>query len=327
MSHGRAESPDMVPFAAIRRRTFEVLDTGAEGDSLSRTIDVMIMGLVLGNVVAVILESVPSIGRAYHDLFIAFEQVSVAAFSAEFLLRIWSVADDASYGSHPVHRRLCYLRSPMAIVDVLAIAPFYLSAFFALDLRFLRVLRLLRIVKLTRYSAALGRILEVYRLQRTALAASFFVMAVAIVLSASFVYVVENQAQPEAFGSIPAAMWWAVCTLTTVGYGDVTPITPLGKIMASAIQMVGIAMVALPTSLFASGFAHIMNRNEEALKIEAAEAAADGVVTADEVDAITTLADQLHVEHEVVEEIIMAAKHRQELADHGACPHCGKAIA
>lgn len=317
----------MDPFAAIRRRTFEVLDKGAEGDPLSRTIDVMIMGLVLGNVVAVILESVPSIGRAYHDLFIAFEKVSVAAFSAEFLLRIWSVADDESHGRHPFHRRLHYLRSPMAIVDVLAIAPFYLSAFFALDLRFLRVLRLLRIVKLTRYSAALGRLFEVYRLQRTALTASFFVMAVAIVLSASFVYVVETHAQPEAFGSIPAAMWWAVCTLTTVGYGDVTPITPLGKIMASAIQMVGIAMVALPTSLFASGFAHIMSRNEETLKQEAEEAAADGVVTADEVDSIAALADQLHIEPEIAAEILLAAQHRQEIADQGACPHCGKAIA
>ena len=138
----------MDPFAAIRRRTFEVLDTSAEGDPFSRTIDLMIMGLVLGNVVAVTLESVPSIGRAYQDLFIAFEKVSVAAFSAEFLLRIWSVADDASHGDHPLGRRLRYLRSPMEIVDVLAIAPFYLSTF-NLDLRFLRVLRLLRIVKLT----------------------------------------------------------------------------------------------------------------------------------------------------------------------------------
>ena len=316
----------MESLAAIRRRTFEVLDTGAEGDQLSRTIDVMIMGLVLGNVVAVVLESVPSIGRAYHDLFIAFEKVSVAAFSAEFLLRFWSVADDASHGDHALGRRLRYLGSPMAIVDVLAIAPFYLSAFFAVDLRFLRVLRLLRIVKLTRYSAALGRLSEVYRLQRTALTASFFVMAVAIVLSASFVYVAENRAQPDAFGSIPAAMWWAVCTLTTVGYGDVTPITPLGKILASAIQMVGIAMVALPTSLFASGFAHIMNRNEETLKEEALEAAADGIVTADEAHAYAELAEQLYIEPEIAEEIIVAAKRRQELADLGGCPHCGKSL-
>lgn len=125
----------------------------------------------------------------------------------------------------------------MALVDILAIAPFYLSAFFVLDLRFLRVLRLLRIVKLTRYSRALNRLLEVYQLQRSALTASFFLMAVVIVLSAGIVYVAEHPAPPEAFGSIPAAMWWAVCTLTTVGYGDVLPITPLGKLLSAGIQL------------------------------------------------------------------------------------------
>ena len=316
----------MDSLAAIRKRTHEVLEVGANGDQLSRTIDVLIMGLVLGNVVAVILESVPSIGGPYGDLFVAFEQISVVTFSSEFLARIWSVADDAAPGESAFTRRLRYLRSPMAIVDVVAIAPFYLSALFALDLRFLRVLRLMRIVKLTRYSAALGRLFEVYRLQHSALAASFFVMAVAIVLSASFVYVVENRAQPEAFGSIPAAMWWAVCTLTTVGYGDVTPITPLGKILASAIQMVGIGMVALPTSLFASGFAHIMNRNEETLRQEAREALADGLVTKDEASAYAMLADQLHIEPEIAEEIITAAERRQEFADLGGCPHCGKQL-
>ncbi len=316
----------MVSRAAMRRRTWEVLDVGDDDDQLPKTIDLMIMGLVLGNVVAVVLESVASIHAVYQDLFIAFERVSVAAFTAEFLMRLWSVAEAEERGRSSLRRRLNYLASPMAIVDVLAIAPFYLSAFFALDLRFLRVLRLLRIVKLTRYSAALGRLVEVYRLQKSALTASFFVMNVAIVLSASIVYVVEHAAQPEAFGSIPAAMWWAVCTLTTVGYGDVAPITPLGKLLASGIQMVGIGMVALPTSLFASGFAHIMSRNEEALRQEAREALADGVVTSDEADAFAHLADQLYVEPRIAEEIIDAAQNQQRLADMGACPHCGKAI-
>lgn len=310
----------------IRARTWEVLEVGAEGDELSRTIDLMILGLVFGNVLAVVLESVPSIGGPYHDLFLGFERISVAAFTAEFVLRVWSVTTVETMGKSPALRRLAYLRSPMAIVDVLAIAPFYLSAFFALDLRFLRIMRLLRIVKLTRYSAALGRIGEVYQLQRTALAASFFVMSVAIVLSASAVYVIENASQPEAFGSIPAAMWWAVCTLTTVGYGDVTPITPLGKTLAAAIQLVGIAMVALPTSLFASGFAHIMARNEQALENEAREALADGIITKEEGDAYARLAEELHIEADVAAEIIEAVRQRQSLEAMDACPHCGKSI-
>lgn len=316
----------MESIAAIRRRTWEVLEVGNEGDQLSRTIDLMIMGLVLGNVAAVTLESVPALWAAYHDLFIAFDDVSIAAFSAEFLMRVWSAVDADDGEGSALRRRLRYLCSPMAVVDVLAIAPFYLSAFFALDLRFLRVLRLMRIVKLTRYSAALARIFEVYRLQRAALTASFFIMAVAIIISASIVYIVEHTAQPEDFGSIPAAMWWAVCTLTTVGYGDVAPVTPLGKIFASAIQLVGIAMVALPTSLFASGFAHIMSRNEEALKQEALEAMADGIVTEDEAYAYAALADQLHVEPEMAREIIAAAERQQHLNDLGGCPHCGKPL-
>ncbi len=317
----------MQRIARIQKRIWEVLEVGADGDDLSRTIDLMIMGLVFGNVLAVVLASVPSIGAAYHDLFVGFERVSVAAFTTEFLLRLWSVATAEAMGETPARRRFAYLRSPMAIVDVLAIAPFYLAAFFAVDLRFLRIMRLLRIVKLTRYSAALGRIVEVYHLQRSALAASFFVMSVAIVLSASVVYMVEHPAQPEAFGSIPAAMWWAVCTLTTVGYGDVTPITTFGKTLAAAIQLVGIAMVALPTSLFASGFAHIMARNEQTLENEAREALADGIVTQQESDAYAQLAEQLHVEPEVAAEIIDAVRQRQSLEALRDCPHCGKALA
>lgn len=311
----------------IRRRTWEVLEVGAEGDSLSRTIDIMIMTLVFGNVLAVVLASVESISQPYHDLFVAFEKVSVAAFSAEFLLRIWSVADSADTHASHSRKRIRYLFSPMAIVDILAIAPFYLSAFFSLDLRFLRILRLLRIVKLTRYSSALGRIAEVFQLQRSALAAALFLMSVAIVLSASVVYVAEHRAQPEGFGSIPAAMWWAVCTLTTVGYGDVSPITPLGKLLASGIQIIGIAMVALPTSLFASGFAHVMNRAEQALEDEAEEALADGVITADEAAAYAEMAERLYIEPEIAEEIIEAAQRKQDLRDLvEACPHCGKTL-
>lgn len=314
--------------ANIRRRTWEVLEVGAEGDELSRTIDLMIMLLVLGNVVAVVLESVDSIGRPYHDLFMAFEKVSVVAFSAEFMLRIWSVAESEETSDTDNRKRLSYLFSPMAMVDLVAIAPFYLSSLFALDLRFLRILRLLRIVKLTRYSSALGRIIEVWRLQRSALTAALLVMSVAIVLSASVVYLAEHAAQPEAFGSIPAAMWWAVCTLTTVGYGDVSPITPTGKLLAAGIQIVGIAMVALPTSLFVSGFTHVMGHAEQALQEEAREVLADGIITADEAEAYADLADRLYIEPEIAKEIIEAAQRKQSLKDlYVGCPHCGKSIA
>lgn len=323
--------------ARIRKRTWDVLEAGRSGDALSLFVDGLVMTLVAGNVIAVILESVDSIGVAYHDLFVGFEKASVAVFTAEFVLRLWAAAEDeptATTSAHPgaaphdsaARRRFRYLRSPMAIIDVLAIAPFYLSAFFAIDLRFLRVLRLLRIVKLSRYSSALSRMTEVFRMQRSALAAAFFLLSVAVVLSASILHVVESSAQPEHFGSIPDAMWWAVVTLTTVGYGDVTPITPMGKLIASSISIIGIGMVALPTSLFASGFAYVMSRSEHLLEEEAREALADGVITDDEAFAYEELAERLNVEPEVAEEIILAARRKQALVDLESCPHCGKAI-
>ena len=312
--------------ARIRKRTFEVMEVGRPDDQLSRWVDSLIMTLVAGNVVAVILESVAEIRLAYGDLFIAFNQVSVAAFTVEFACRIWAAREKHGSGTTACRRRLRYLVSPLAIIDFLAIAPFYLSAYVSFDLRFLRILRLLRIVKLTRYSRAMHRMGEVFRMQRRALTASLFLLSISIILSASALHVVEHKVQPQAFGSIPAAMWWAVCTLTTVGYGDVTPITPLGKALASCITIIGIGMVALPTSLLASGFAHVMNRNERELEAEAAEALADGIVTSQEALSYSDLAESLYIEPEVADEIIEAVQKRHVLEDFGDCPHCGKSI-
>jgi len=312
--------------AQIRKRTFEVMEVGRPDDHLSRWVDSLIMTLVVGNVLAVIVESVEEIRYTFSDLLLGFDQVSVAVFSAEFACRIWAASEAHSTGKTPWRRRLRYLISPLAIIDFLAIAPFYLSAYVSFDLRFLRILRLLRIVKLTRYSRAMHRMGEVFRMQRSSLTASFFLLSISIIVSASALHFVEHAAQPEAFGSIPAAMWWAVCTLTTVGYGDVTPITPLGKVLASCITIIGIGMVALPTSLLASGFAHVMSRNEKALEAEAVEALADGVVTNQEALTYSDLAESLYVEPEVASEIIEAVQKRSSLEDIGECPHCGKSI-
>ena len=316
----------MEAVARIRKRTWEVMEVGRSDDQLSRLIDSAIMLLVAGNVLAVILESVPHLGHTYEDLFLGFEQISVAAFSAEFLCRLWAAREIEGGHSRPWRSRLRYLISPMAIIDIVAIAPFFLSSYVAFDLRFLRILRLLRLIKLTRYSSALNRMAEVFQLQRSALMTAFFLLGVAIIVSASILHVVEHKVQPEAFGSIPAAMWWAVCTLTTVGYGDVTPITALGKTIASFITIIGIGMVALPTSLFASGFAHVMSRNERMLENEALDVMADGIVTDREAVTYSDLAESLYIEPEVAHEIIESVQKRQELEHLSDCPHCGKSI-
>lgn len=319
--------PSMAVLARIRRRTWEVLEVARTGDALSRSVDVMIMSLVVANVIAVVLESVPSIHARYADLFLGFEQVSVAAFSAELVSRVWAASETARPGETSLRARLRFLRSPMAVADIAAIAPFYLAAFSAFDLRFLRMMRLLRLLKLTRYSTALRRMGDVVRLQRNALGAALVLLSFAVLFTASLVHLVEAEAQPEAFGSIPDAMWWAVVTLTTVGYGDVAPITPMGKLMAALISVVGIGMVALPTSLLASGFSHIMSRNRESLEGEMSLALEDGLMTEEEVASYQALARRLHVDPEIADEIFQAAlEHYDESRRHSRCPHCGKNI-
>ena len=310
----------------LRKRTYEVLEVSQHDDWLSRAIDLILMSLIAGNAVAIVLESVVSIAKAYHDLFWAFEKVSAAAFSAELLLRIWAASENPSYKGGPWRKRLRYLASPMALVDLVAVLPFYLATFFSVDLRILRILRLLRIVKLTRYSTAFGRIVEVFQLQRNALMTSLFLMGIAVVVSAGILYAVESHAQPDAFGSIPAAMWWAICTLTTVGYGDVTPVTALGKTVTAGISVIGIGLVALPTSIFTAGFAKAMARSEHALEENARNAMADGIFDGDEALAYEQLAESLHVEPSTAREVIEMVIRKQELGDLFDCPHCGKSL-
>ncbi|MDP6979156.1 MAG: ion transporter [Myxococcota bacterium] len=313
----------------MRRRTHEVVNVASPDDDLSRLFDVSVIVLVAGNILAVILESVESLADAYAPLFGAFEAVSVAVFSAELVLRVWVAAEETGDGRSVLSRRLRYLASPMAIADMLAIAPFYLASFFSLDLRFLRFLRLLRVMKLTRYSPALSVFRDVLRAQRGAFLSAFTVLVLMMTFASSAMYVVEHEAQPEAFSSIPAAMWWAVATLTTVGYGDVTPITTLGKLMASSIMIVGIGMVALPTSILASGFTEQHRRRRLTLELEADRALEDGVFDDTEADRYLRHATALGVDPEEAEQIVEIAVRDVVIPmpdDVTACPHCGKDV-
>ena len=293
---------------------------------MSRWADRGLIALVALNVLAVTLQSVESLSRAYDEAFAAFELVSVSVFSVEFVLRVWSAAERRDAGETGWKRRVRYLRSPLAVADLLAIAPFYLGALFAVDLRFLRILRLLRVLKLTRYSRAFAGLVEVARLQRAAFTTSFLILCVVLILTSSVMYVVEHQAQPEAFASIPSAMWWAVATLTTVGYGDVTPITPLGKLLAAAITVLGVGMVALPTSILATGFTELQARNRDALADEVDVVLQDGVVTREEAASLQALAEELGVAPETAQRILLQAQRSLGLDESEDCPHCGKTL-
>ncbi len=306
---------------AARRRIYEVLEVAAPGDRLSRCVDISVIALVGINVAAVLAESVEPVYRAHRNAFDVLEALSVSVFSVEYFLRVWSAAE------HPGPRagwqkRLRWATSPMALADLAAILPFFLSSFTGLDLRFLRVLRLLRLFKLTRYSGSLMQLREVVRMQRSAYAASMFVLLVVLVIAASGIYLAEREAQPVAFGSIPTAMWWALVTLTTVGYGDVTPVTGWGKLFAAGVTLVGVGVVALPTAILSSGFLAVLERNRTLLRQDAAEAASDGYISEEEAERYERLAERLGVAPEMAREIMATAANAA--ADVGSCPHCGK---
>ena len=253
---------DILTLSRIQRRVHVLLEVGEEGDRISRAPDFFIIGLIIVNTVAEILETVKPIYELSPAFFITLEVVSMVIFTVEYLLRMWACTADSRY-SHPVYGRLRFAFTPLLLIDLLALLPFYLPFLGLGDLRFLRTLRLLAwAARLGRYFEGIRTLGKVLQSQAYELLTVVLVLAVMLVLASAVMYYAENAAQPDAFGSIPEAMWWSVITLTTVGYGDVSPVTPLGKVMAGVIAVMGIGMFALPAGILGSGFlAEIQRRN------------------------------------------------------------------
>lgn len=243
-------------YRQLRRKTFEFFEPG-EGGLLGRHVDVLIMALIAGNVLAIALETVDAVTAVAGPVFSWLEAISVAIFAAEYVCRIWSAVEREGFDG-AVRGRLRYASKPLLVIDLLAIAPVVLAAAgVRVDLRVLRAVRLVRIVrvlKLARYSTAMESLLAVFRDEREKLVLAVFANALLLVLASSAMYTVEHPHQPEAFSSIPATMYWAVVTLTTVGYGDVTPVTTLGQLFTGVIAVLGMGLFALPASILSSGF-------------------------------------------------------------------------
>ena len=221
--------------------------------------------LIVLSVIAVILDTEPMFDR-YHQTFRIIEYTAAIVFTIEYLLKLWCCVELPAYGKDRVLGRLKYSFSFFAIVDLLAIVPFFLvesGLEVFLSFRALMLLRIVRILKFGQYSKSMGLILRVLRLKRKDIAMSLFIVTVLLVISSSIMYFVEHEAQPEAFMSIPRAMWWGVATLLTIGYGDVYPITAAGKICASVISMLGISIVAIPPGIIVSGFIEELHRKEK----------------------------------------------------------------
>jgi voltage-gated potassium channel len=245
-----------------RRRVYELFDptfsTGVE-----KAVHHGLVALILINVAAVVLESVPAIETRFKTTFLVIELASVVIFSIEYLLRLWSCVEHMPYrGRSPLQVRLAWMRTPAAIVDLLSILPFYLLLVAPADLRVFALFRLVRFFKLMRYSPGIDSLIEAVRTERHALAGTFLILGGLILTMATLMYLVERDAQPDRFGTVPDAMWWAVVTLTTVGYGDVVPITALGKVIAGITAVMGFAMLALPVGIIANAFAEVIHRRQ-----------------------------------------------------------------
>lgn len=249
----------------IKIRTYDILVETDDGELVDRIVAVFLMILILINSVAVVLETVDDLNQRFGNVFYALEVVSIAIFTVEYVLRLWIAPLDPKY-SKPFTGRLRYAFSLMALIDLLAILPAFLPLVFVLDLRiirFLRIFRLFRLFKMSRYVQSLNSLDDVVRSKKEELLVILVMIIMLLLFSSSLMYVVETEAQPDKFPDIPSAMWWGVATLTTVGYGDVFPITPLGKMLGGFIAFLGIGMFALPTGILASGFAEEIKRRHE----------------------------------------------------------------
>lgn len=212
--------------------------------------------LIILNVTAVMLETVQSIHEKYFQFFHIFDVVSVIIFSVEYVLRVWSSNHDIRY-KHSVHGRLRYMVSTDALIDLLAILPFYLHVFIGFDLRVLRILRLLRffrLFRLTAYMKSAKMVRNVFKSRANELKLSLVLIIFLIIIASCLLYFAEHLAQPKVFSSIPATIWWSIVTITSVGYGDMVPVTILGKTLTGIIALSGLAILALPAGIITAGF-------------------------------------------------------------------------
>jgi voltage-gated potassium channel len=263
------------------------------GDRLRLVLEVLITGLVIASLLAIILESVPALHDQYQREFHLFESIAIAIFTVEYLVRIWCCTE-GSPGLPAWRARMRYIFSFYGLIDLLATLPFYLHALFPeADLRFLRVVRMLRVL-----NTALEDLFTAVMDERKSFLSAVYILSIATLVTSCLAYYAEHEAQPDKFGSIPDAMWWAVITLTTVGYGDAAPVTFLGKVIGIMTALLGVCTVALLTGIVANSFANQMARKRAIFEAELAKALRDGEISEDEQRVIERLRQSFNLTRE-----------------------------
>jgi voltage-gated potassium channel len=272
----------MSKYLAVQNRLNQILERADFGDRVSRSTDIFFTALVIVNIISITLESVPWIYAAHKSLFTWIEIISVGIFTIEYLCRVWvaptKISGPRNFGS-AWKSRAKYMLSFSGLVDLLSILPFYLRSFFPfLDLRILRALRLLRILKLSHYNSAMEDLFEAIFEERRSFYAASYLFAILFILSSTLMYFAEYRTHPTGFQSIPDSMYWALITLTTVGYGDITPITVTGKLIAVGSAILGVIVVAIITGIVASSFNAQMERRNIIFEDQVRKALLDGIL-------------------------------------------------
>lgn len=301
----------------FRQKIHALLFPNEFSSSLQKVFDVFIIICIIISVTAIILESVESIEHVLATQFLIIDRISVAIFSIEYVMRLYACVEEPEFEHHPIAGRFKYAKRFSSVIDLLAILPFFLEIFLhhLFDLRFLRVFRLLRLLKLTRYTGATSTLTKVISREWSVLVTAAFIMFLLVILTASLGYLFEHDAQPTKFENIPQSIYWAVITLASVGYGDISPVTPMGRIMTIILALLGIGIFAIPAALLSSSFTDQLRIERETLKNELYEMLADGIISPEEEDIINREAKRLHLNEEEVNRLIEKARWEREVKD------------
>ncbi|PKI17627.1 ion transporter [Colwellia sp. 12G3] len=307
---------------SYRAKAYQLLEGHSGISMVAKSINIFLIILIITNVIAAIFESESNYHEQYLIEFAVFEFISLTIFCIEYFFRFWCCVEAKEY-AHLSHSkaRVKYVFSPIALIDLIAILPFIIAMFFSVDLRSLRLIRVLRLLKLTHYFKGFNIFISVIAKELKSITAAMMVMIFLIVIAASLMHAIEGKIQPETFGSILRSLWWSVVTMTTVGYGDVVPITPIGKVIATVIMLIGVGLVALPAGMLAARFGEELRERKDNLDSKIKVALSDGYIDQKEYQELARLADKLEIDQEDFQRSITQLKQESH---HEKCPHCGK---
>ena len=308
---------------SLRHFVYQLLNPADRDSALSRLVNALIITLVVTNIFAMAMHTDVALADRYGEIFFAFELFSVVFLTLEYALIVWTAPEGDEFVA-----RSDYIRSTDSLIDLLAILPFYVGFFIDLDLRVLIALRLIRLFKLIRYFSPLAVMASVLRAEARAFVAAMMVMGILVFVSATGIYFFEHALQPQVLGSIPQAMWWSIVTLTTLGYGDVVPVSLGGRIFAGVMTVFAVGVVALPAGMLASRFSEELHKRKNDFSVLINRLASDGELN---------LKDKAELERERIRLCLSesdvalllkraAAESAESAGTASSCPHCGASL-